>query len=640
MGNPFLNPVQLFSGLDGNPLDGGYIYIGQPNTNPATNPVTVYADAAQTIPMLQPLRTTQGYITLNGTTLPVFVAAGSYSMLVLDKKGCVVISLPNVVNAFLNEVGAGGAALIGFDGTTLDQQFASRVNRVVDSIIALRALKSSLYTRAFVTGYYAPHDGGGGAYQLDPSDTTSADNGGTIIEASDGGRWKLQAIHTVTIRQFGAKGDGTTDDTTSIQAALNAGLMALYVPDGTFVTVAGLVMPTTVGFVLFGNGTSSVIKQNGSAPALRYPGSGIAYTQGVIRNLSFDGTNGTNNTVDTSYCGGLTLENLYFNNVPVGYSSLYINGSATTYTHDIRVRGIQVYSNTSGAAGITFGPTASDIQVSGFIMNGNFVVSHAAEYKVGASSIRMADSHPYNTLGNIVLLDGSNNGCVFTDVTFDNSKADLVYNQNNAGIIFNGCRFQAVQSGFNGLTNSNCSNTLLMVCKWDGVVGAHSAVYDFGTTGATTVLGGIMDTPSNFAIDFNIAASSVVRFVDNNNPLGITIPLVGITQSPVAQNTSTFLGPNGAAAAVVNAAWPLPFNCNIVSFFVISDQTPPAGQTFSFNIHKNGSTIGIGTINNGSFSVNIPINVLGATNDSVDAEVFMSATSGSSNFRYYFIISG
>ncbi|RQZ57415.1 hypothetical protein DF057_28640 [Burkholderia cepacia] len=619
---------------DGNPLVGGNVYFYVPGT---TTPKTTWQDQGGTTPNLNP-------VPLNARGEAIVWGNGTYRQMVYDVNGNliydVVTDTPMSASALGNITGVGGASLIGFDGTTLDQILMLRLNRIVDSVAGLRSLSKLLYGRAFVTGYYLPHDGGGGAYQLDPSDTTSADNGGTIIVASDGGRWKLQHIGSVSIRQFGAKGDGTTDDTASMQNGLSAGLPSLFVPDGTFVTVAGLAMPTTVGFVLSGNGTSSIIKQSGSAPALRYPGPGIAYTQGVIRNLSFDGTSGTNNTVDTSFSGGLTLENLYFNNTPAGLSSLYINGSATTYTHDIRVRGIQIYSNTAGAAGITFGPTASDIQVSGFIMNGNFVVSHAAEYKVGASSIRMTDSHPYNTVGNIVLLDGSNNGCVFTDVTFDNANADLVYNQNNAGIIFNGCRFQAVQSGFNGLTNSNCSNTLLIGCKWDGVVGAHSAVYDFGTTVATTVLGGIMDTPSNFAIDFNIAASSVVRFVDNNNPLGITVPLIGLTQSPVPQNSSTFLGPNGAAAAVVNAAWPLPFNCNIVGFFVIADQTPPAGQTFSFNIHKNGSTIGIGTISNGNYSVNIPLNVLGATNDSLDAQVFMSATSGSANFRYYFIISG
>lgn len=100
------------------------------------------------------------------------------------------------------------------------------LNRVVDSIAQLRTLSKTIYTRAFATGYYRPHGGGGGAYQLDPTDLSSADNGGTIIVANDDGRWKLQYFGFVTLRQFGAvmnyaNGSGT-DDSAALTNALNA----------------------------------------------------------------------------------------------------------------------------------------------------------------------------------------------------------------------------------------------------------------------------------------------------------------------------------------------------------------------------------------------------------------------------------
>lgn len=65
---------------------------------------------------------------------------------------------------------------------------------------------------ALVEGYYAPGDGGGGSYYYDEADVTSADNGGSIIVAVDGARWKLLNKLEVTPEQFGAKGDwnGTT----------------------------------------------------------------------------------------------------------------------------------------------------------------------------------------------------------------------------------------------------------------------------------------------------------------------------------------------------------------------------------------------------------------------------------------------
>jgi hypothetical protein len=101
------------------------------------------------------------------------------------------------------------------------------VGQVVSSIAALRALlKTSASNKAFATGYYANGDGGGGPYYYDSSDTTSADNGGTIIVANDGGRWKLSHNGTVSMDQFGAKGDfvpstgAGTDDRAAIQGAL------------------------------------------------------------------------------------------------------------------------------------------------------------------------------------------------------------------------------------------------------------------------------------------------------------------------------------------------------------------------------------------------------------------------------------
>src|SRR5207253_7128630 len=72
-------------GLDGKPLDSGYVYFGLPNQNPITAPITVYWDAAGTIPAAQPLRTVNGYIMRAGTPANVFVNS-EFSELVLDKK--------------------------------------------------------------------------------------------------------------------------------------------------------------------------------------------------------------------------------------------------------------------------------------------------------------------------------------------------------------------------------------------------------------------------------------------------------------------------------------------------------------------------------------------------------------------------
>lgn len=93
---------------------------------------------------------------------------------------------------------------------------------VVDTITALKALPKTGNTKAFTRGYYSVNDGGAAAYIYDPTDTTSADNGGNIIVASDGGRWKLMHSNKVDVKQWGARGDGVTDDSANFQAALNS----------------------------------------------------------------------------------------------------------------------------------------------------------------------------------------------------------------------------------------------------------------------------------------------------------------------------------------------------------------------------------------------------------------------------------
>lgn len=143
------------------------------------------------------------------------------------------------------------ATWVGSSAIQASDYALGNLNRVVSSIAALRALPHTFYTAAFVTGYYSAHDGGGGSYQYDASDTTSADNGGTVIVAADGARWKLQVIGSVCVRQFGAKGDNVTDDTAHIANAItwctaNGICLRIAENDDTHVVSAQLVFNTPV----------------------------------------------------------------------------------------------------------------------------------------------------------------------------------------------------------------------------------------------------------------------------------------------------------------------------------------------------------------------------------------------------------
>lgn len=172
-----------------------------------------------------------------------------------------VITSPwlNGVNDFVNNTGATYANLAV----------------VVTSIANLRLIDKTKYSYSEVTGYYTSGDGGGGTYYYDSADITSVDNNGTIIVAVDGARWKLQSTEPVSIKQFGAKGDWNgvtgTDDTASIQAAINAGLKSLFIPKGIYRTTSTLTILT--GLKIYGEGATPYTTVNPTTVNIRGEGS-------------------------------------------------------------------------------------------------------------------------------------------------------------------------------------------------------------------------------------------------------------------------------------------------------------------------------------------------------------------------------
>jgi hypothetical protein len=93
----------IFTDIDGQPLEAGYVWIGTSNLDPQTNPINVYWDAALTIAAPQPIRTLAGYPSRNGTPARLYVNS-DYSIRVMNRNGSVVYSAPSATERYSRAV--------------------------------------------------------------------------------------------------------------------------------------------------------------------------------------------------------------------------------------------------------------------------------------------------------------------------------------------------------------------------------------------------------------------------------------------------------------------------------------------------------------------------------------------------------
>lgn len=251
---------QQYFDSNGNNLSGGKLFAYASGTS---TPLDTYSDQAGTIPNTNP-------VVLNARgEATIFWGSSAYKVVLKDASDVEIWTQDNLqastgVADLASTSATKGAALVGFDGGTLADYMKNKSAQVVSSITALKAIDKTKFTRAFATGYYASGDGGGGPYWFDSTDTSSSDNGGTIIVALDGGRWKLAKMSLgVSIKQFGAKGDGVTDDTSAIQAAVNSVQASvggeLVIPVGTYL-VTSISVPSGNAVQFIGEGNKSLIK--------------------------------------------------------------------------------------------------------------------------------------------------------------------------------------------------------------------------------------------------------------------------------------------------------------------------------------------------------------------------------------------
>jgi hypothetical protein len=218
----------IFTDIDGQPLEAGYIWLGAANLDPQVNPINVYWDAALSIPATQPIRTLGGYPSRNGTPARLYVNS-DYSIRVMNRNGSLVYSAPAATERYSDAVVSG----VNAQNVVYDPPFAGGVQTNVEEKL----------------GQY------------------------------------------VSILDFGADPTGATNSHAAIQEALDHGGL-VYAPAGTYTIDDSLLFPRGTFLYGDGMNRTAIITTDGSKPVIlidQTKVSGAAVTDTGVQHMRLSG---------------------------------------------------------------------------------------------------------------------------------------------------------------------------------------------------------------------------------------------------------------------------------------------------------------------------------------------------------------
>lgn len=293
-----------------------------------------------------------------------------------------------------------------------------------------------------------------------------------------------------TPQDYGAAGNGTTDDTTAIQAAITgvsaAGGGVVYVPAGTYKLTAALSGPNLVSIIGAGPGVSILNQTSTSANGLTYNPSSLTFAS--IENLTIQGP-----------------------------------GSGTGI-------GVLVEAN-SGAATVT-SCSFTDVTITGFGSHG-FSLQSGVGCSVSGLNVTSVGGHCY-------LLNGGTGNVLSGCYAGGGATTQQGYNLTNVSYTsLSGCKAFGCGGGF--LTSGGSTN-VLAGCGADTIVAANGQDGSgFKISGGTShVLTGCYSN-INRAAAFYVTGSAA------------TVTLVGVQENaPGAGATSSIKVDTGSAATVID----------------------------------------------------------------------------------------
>lgn len=352
---------------------------------------------------------------------------------------------------------------------------------------------------------------------------------------------------SVSVKDFGAVGDGVADDTVAIQNALDTA-NHIYIPSGVYKITDTLTIDSKNGIIIEGDSAALVT-------------SGITYSENAV--LSFNDALSGSNGLEISNCIGVVLKNFVITQDRAGAgggNGLYLWGS-----HDFIIENVKVDSNTGSTGngivlGAGTGVTAAfdgKLQNCKVICAGGSFVSNATNtsltfencYQIGGS---------YRLEGNVYssLISCASDGSVSNGYELTNCNAITMISCGaeacaEAAVFLNACANINLIGLWGTGNNTSGSTTIGDLVFLNGITGGSSGKnYNITIANPTSSNADVATVASIYA-----TSNNGTTYVENANTVWIE---KGIGGSQVwIENELTLTGDNEniAFTPTLNASW-------------------------------------------------------------------------------------